>query len=483
MSRMSARRVFWTCALSALLAVFALPAVASAAKKKGVNKAKCSSELAIKGEGSSAQKAAQQNDWIPGFEKSATNKAACSGTQGSGAKPKVTYAPEGSGAGLKAFGAEGEPVFHGKTVQYAGTDEAPNEGQKNEIEAHSAGIVQKPVLATIPVAVFAEANIIHLPEGCTANSKEAPGRLSLSNAALSEFWLGHIKTWGELISFEHTENPGAEDTITPESCLADEITHVVRLDQSGTTHTFKKYLGIISKEKVPFEGPISPADWDETAEGKENTDWPTADSVIRPLKKGGAELAALVANTPSSIGYVNLAEARANLAFIKTSEGGTAGPGSTTFWAVLQNSGTATETKSGKKQKYADPSTNGEMKALANSNCEGEKFTNGTGTKFPPKSVFDTWNNVTSETKQKKYTLCGLTYDLAVSYALKFTEAPEEGQPTTVINFLEYVLNDEAEGGQKKLEEPSDFFSIGKLDKEAVKGLGEVFEKEIATEV
>src|SRR5271166_283800 len=194
MSRLSTRRVVSACALSAALAAFAVPGTASAKGKKGVVGEKCSSELAIKGEGSSAQKPAQQNVWIPGFETS-KNADACSGTQGGGKKPKVTYAPEGSGAGLKAFGAEGEPIFHGKTVQYAGTDEPPNEKQKAEIEAHEEKPGAEPeALYSLPVLQFAVTMIVHLPEGCTATSTVAEGRLVLSNKTMNEIWEGTLKT-------------------------------------------------------------------------------------------------------------------------------------------------------------------------------------------------------------------------------------------------------------------------------------------------
>jgi ABC-type phosphate transport system substrate-binding protein len=487
MSGLSTRRLASTCALSIALAAFAVPGVASAKGKKGVSKEKCSSELAIKGEGSSAQKAAQRNVWIPGFETS-SNGAACSGTQGGGKKPEVTYEPNGSGAGLKAFGAEGEPIFHGKTIQFAGTDEAPNKKQKEEIEAHGLGITQTPTLATLPVTQFAVATIVNLPTGCTATSKAAPGRLALQNKTLYQFWIGHIKTWGELISMEEAESNGKGangDKIEGAGCLADKIAHVVRLDQSGTTHTFKRYLDLISEEKVPFESEAKTAEGEEnfgeTAEGAQNTSWPVGDEVLRPGSKGGGEEAKLVLNTPSSIGYVNLAEARAEEGAITHEKfvPPAGGEGKQSFWAVLQNTGTPTEAESGKKQKYADPSSNGDVAAKADSNCAGEKFTNGKGEKFPPKSVFDTWNNVTSNTKQKAYSLCGLTFDLEVSYENAFNEAPAAGQATTAENYLSFILNEEAGGGQKLIDNEQDYFEIGaKLDKEAKTGLAELFEEE-----
>jgi len=467
-------------ALLVAIAAVAMPGIASAKGKKGVVGEKCSSELAIKGEGSSAQKVAQQNVWIPGFETS-NNPAACNGTQGGKAKPKITYEPSGSGAGLRAVGAEGEPISHGKTVQYAGTDEPPNETQKNEIEAHEEPKGAEPeAVYSLPVLQFSVAAIVHLPTGCTATSSIAPGRLVIQNRLLLRFWEGIIRTWGELIEFETKEGPGNHDSITGTSkttaeCLASEIAHVVRFDQSGTTHVFKEYLGLIGKEKVPFENnkgeSVGEKNWNETAEGKENTSWPVADKVIRPAAKGGGEVAKLVAATPSSIGYVNLPEARAD-GFAAP----TGGPGKETFWMEVQNTGTPTETESGKKQKYADPATNGPEEKKANANCVKEKYTNGAGTKFPPKSAKGLWNNVTTETKQKAYPLCGLTYDLAMTPLRLFVEPPAPGQATTVVDFLSYVLNEEAEGGQVKVE-GNDYERLpAKLDKEAKAGLAEISE-------
>jgi ABC-type phosphate transport system substrate-binding protein len=319
---------------------------------------------------------------------------------------------------------------------------------------------------------------VHLPHGCTATSKYkgAEGRLVLGNETLAKLWLGQITTWGELIETETKENPGNGDKIAGTGCLTATIKHVVRLDQSGTTHVFKKYLGLISTEKVPFENvkkeAVGSKDWDETAEGAENTSWPVADAVIRPAAKGGGEEAKLVAETESSVGYVNLPEARASK-FVPGDEGG---EGTERFWVEIQNSGTASEVKAGKKQKYADPATNGEVAAKANANCVKEKYTNGKGTKFPPKTTKGLWNEVTTETKQKAYPLCGLTYDLAVTPFKLFVEPPAEGQATTVVDYLSYVLNEEPEGGQVKVE-GNDYERLpAKLDKESKAGLAEVSE-------
>jgi ABC-type phosphate transport system substrate-binding protein len=490
MKGISSRRIFTACAFLAALVAFAVPGIASAKGKVGKVGEKCSSEKAIVGEGSSAQKVAQQNVWIPGFEKS-KNPDACSGTQGGGKKPTLKYEPNGSGSGLKAFGAEGETKFHGKTVQYAGTDEPPNKAQKEEIESHEEKAGEEPeALYTLPVLQFSVTVIVHLPEGCTASSlvTGATGRLALGNETLYKIWNGELTTWGAVIAEETKENPGAGDKITGSGskttaeCEAATITLVVRFDQSGTSHVFKKYLALIEPTPSPqtFERPSpEPPDaetltWKTAAEGTGNQKWPasTHARTIMPTAKGGGEEAKLVAETPSSIGYVNLPEARASK-FVAGREGG---EGTSRFWVALQNSGTASQTKSGKKQKYAEPSTNAPITTEANANCVKEKYTNGEGAKFPPKSTKDTWNNVTTGTKQKEYPLCGLTYDLAVTPFKIFVEPPEPGQATTVVDYLSYVLNEEPEGGQVNIV-GHDYERIpAKIDKEAREGLAEVSE-------
>jgi hypothetical protein len=428
---------------------------------------------AIAGQGSTLQARAQQSVWDTGFNTSA-NGAACNGTQGSKAKPSITYTPTGSGAGLESWGVNKKTANYSASNAFIATDEPPNEQQKAEIESRA----QKPVkeaLLTIPVLQDAVALVVHLPKGCKATSTKAPGRLVLQNKALNNLWLGKLATWGALMKEEEVEGPGGGDKITPASCLEKHIKHVVRLDQSGTTHQLKKYLGLIGGEKVPVENDkkeaVGSKSWGEVAEASENQSWPTADAVIRPAAAGGAEEAAKVAAEESSIGYVNLADARANTKFAPP-EGGAE---KESFWVELQNSGTKTETESDKLQTYADPATNGEAAASADANCYKEAYTDGVGDKFPPKSVKDTWNNVTSETKQKNYPLCGITYDLALDSYYSFTLAPTEGQIVrTVSDYFGYMLNAEAAGGQVAIE-GHDYEALpGNVQKIAAAGVKEI---------
>ena len=238
----SARRLVPACVISAAaVAALAAPGMASAEVAEqcsGVN---------VTGQGSSLQKLAQQNVWNPDFNTS-TAKAACSGKQGSKDKPAVAYTSTGSGAGLKSWGAEptsGNPfVGFSSTNAYLGTDEPPNAAQKAEIEAKATG--GSDTLQTIPVLQGAVAVIVHLPAGCTATSKAFAGRLVLGNATLEGIYRGTISKWSQI-----TEDG---DTLEGGSCNSGEtIKRVVRLDQSGTTHIFKKYLDLINGSKFEDE--------------------------------------------------------------------------------------------------------------------------------------------------------------------------------------------------------------------------------------
>jgi hypothetical protein len=122
------------------------------------------------------------------------------------------------------------------------------------------------------------------------------------------------------------------------------------------------------------------------------------------------------------------------------------------------------------KAKFSDPSTDGDTEPLANAHCEKTKYTNGTGTKFPPKTTADVWNEVTTATKEKAYPICGLTYDMVLS---KYSAYPgtSEGEVTTAGNYLNFVLNTETTGGQELIL-GHDYEPLPtKLLKEALKGV------------
>ena len=408
MTLLSARRIVPACILSAAtVAALAAPGAASAALGE-----QCSGSN-ITGKGSSLQKLAQQTVWDPAFNTS-TSLRACSGTQGSKGKPTVTYESVGSGAGLEAWGVNGH-AFEGSNG-YVGTDEPPNSLQKEEIESHKTKPSAEKTLETIPVLQGAVAIIVRLPKGCDATSTSGGGRLVLDNVTLEKIWRGVITKWNEI-----TENG---DKLTGASCTpTSTIIRVVRKDQSGTTSIFKKYLALINGEKNVF-GELG---WREISEGHPNNeDWPG--EVTRPPGTGGGELVKKVSETPSSIGYANLADARTNGTFTPP----TGGRNTPRFWVPIQNNGTEQV-----EETYADPSTDGPAKEPANANCANTEYTNGE-TPFPPANTLDVWNEVTTKTAEPNYPICGLTYDLTFHEYSKYPGTTLQ-EATTVNNFMLFV--------------------------------------------
>jgi ABC-type phosphate transport system substrate-binding protein len=244
MTSLSARRIVSACILSAaMVAALVAPGAASAAGKLGE---KCSGSN-IEGQGSSLQKLAQQTVWDPQFNISGAG-GACNGTQGSKAKPTVTYTSTGSGAGLESWGANGHAADFEASNAWVSTDEPPNSTQISEIEAHG----KTETLETLPVLQGAVAIIVNLPAGCTATSTSpSPARLVFNNVTLEKIFRGTITKWSEI-----TE---AGDKLSGKTCnAATPITPVVRKDESGTTHIFKKYLGLINGGSFGVKSPKAP---------------------------------------------------------------------------------------------------------------------------------------------------------------------------------------------------------------------------------
>jgi len=452
MTSLSARRLIPACILSAAtVAALVAPGVASATGKLG---AQCSGSN-ITGQGSSLQKLAQETVWDTEFNTSGAYRA-CNGTQGTKAKPTVTYDSTGSGKGLESWGANGHAAEFEAKNAWISTDEPPNSTQISEIEAHGA----TETLETIPVLQGAVAIIVNLPAGCTGSSKTNAERIVINNVTLEKIFRGNITKWSEI-----TDNG---DKLSGKTCKPEtSITPVVRLDGSGTTHIFKKYLGLINKETFETEKAETKT-WDEVSEGTENTTWPAAAHVVKPETTGGGALVSKVAATPSSIGYANLADARNSGSFSSPS----GGPGTTRFWVELQNNGigtTGTVT-------YAEPASNGDFYTTpGNANCIGEEYANGVNP-FPPPGVLEPWNEVTTKLTEKNYTLCGLSYALAFTTYSSYAGTTEK-EATAVNNFLDFVLGTNPatgdEGGQVLIGKDHDYLPLptGAVLNDAQKGV------------
>ncbi len=416
MTSLTARRFLLAFASSASVALaLAAPGAANA----GTLGEQCSGS-AIEGSIASSPQLVAQFVWAPAFNKS-PNPKACNGTQGSKGTPKVGY--EADGIGMEAWGVNGH-AFEGNRIAFVGTDEPPEAQQRTEIQSHSKH-PHVNILETIPVMQEAVAIIVDLPQGCSATSKRFPGRLLLDNVTLEKIFRGVITKWSEI-----TEDG---DKLKGEKCdAATTITRVVREDTEGATSILKRYLGLINPEHNVLAG----LGWGELATAAHSTEWPG--SVARASNDYGE--ASTVAATPSSIGYANLAFARAQGSFTPPNGGKT----TARFWVPLQDNGLAQE-----GEIYADPSTDSARNEVASANCAGISYTNGTSSS-PPASTLDLWTEVTTKTTEPHYTLCGLTYDLAFHEYSQFP-GTTLNEATTANNYLRFVLA--TLGGQELIRE------------------------------
>ena len=358
--------------------------------------------------------------------------------------------------------------------------------------------------------------IVHLPAGCVAESfieksgkKFKLGRLVLDNSSVEGVYSGKITTWKQLLENQEKENSNAgSDKMSCKVAAEEEdtITPVVRLDKSGTTHIFKAYLEQVAPseeiemEEYPETLPEGRGNsgckasfgeeeklWSQVSEGCQNQRWPKAAKVKVGTEKGNPGVVKRVNELPSSIGYADLAVAREFHYFSGFSEiiggkkvwvikGGENKKGSETklgeqnqeFWAETQNS--ETPSISG----FADPASNGDVEKPASSNCKNTIYVNGTGETFPPVNTRELWNQAKAQLVQTlKYSICGLTYDLALrQYA--FYPGTSKEEATTVENFLLWALNSKAEGGGA-FEKNTDYEKLpGTIVKEAEKGVKEI---------
>ncbi|HEY2536140.1 MAG TPA: substrate-binding domain-containing protein [Solirubrobacteraceae bacterium] len=373
----------------------------------------------IHGEGSSLQKVAQQiwDDENPltgkGFNKS-TATSACSGTQGSGGKPIVTYNPSGSAAGLEAWGvnASGKSPKE-KVDQFIGTDDAPNATQMGEIDTAAKGAGGKGQALVIPVAQAAIAMLVHYPATCKLTENH------ITNSDLQKVWANEITQWSEISTHE-----GSNCAIA--------ITRVVRQDGSGTSYQFKHYLfEINSTKRKESEAGKGERTWHELQpETLPNREWPNqAANWKRSTNSGGGGEVKEVEAVEGSIGYANLGDARAGFA------GGVR-------WLAVENQTEATPA-------YVYPgTTTGEPSATAaNANCKGTFYTGAEELKNKGAGADDDWSEVYGEHVKgnANYPICTLTWDVGVANYETAGLTKAEGQ--TARDYLNYVVAET--GGQK----------------------------------
>jgi ABC-type phosphate transport system substrate-binding protein len=412
--RWSRRRVGIAVVVALLALVFtAIDAGSAAALGK-----QCSGS-SVKGLGAFLQTRAQ-GQWggegESGFNGS-KDPLACSGSQGSGGKPPVSYIPVSSATALRTWGAEDGTLHTGEfgfPFQFIGTDIAPS-GPASEagtmLSKMKAALGSD--VAVVPVTQTAIAIAAH-PPTLPAHAPCTMPRITANQ--LQRVFSGDITNW-RLIATTSDPSPGGD--------CDQAITRIVRDESAGTTYQFKHYLDQVNpsllsctgKEKrtwaqlqAPFGGETAPnVEWPSNAqcqagEGHVTTvSGPGAEGELGPLR--------YVAEAPGTITYGSLPEAQ--------------------LWAPKQI------VKVNNGVNYSTPET-GEGDA----NCGAAKYTRPAGWEG---GVDIDWSQVygsnplIGEVAKNAYPICTLTWDVAATN--RFSEAAA----TTVHDYLAFVTG---EGGQ-----------------------------------
>lgn len=386
--------------------------------------------------------------------------------------PPINYTGGGSGAGRNAFGATGGT--RSATVRYIGVDEAPTPAQRTTMEAGDPSTAtDNGKLAIVPVAQGSTTVIVNFPQYCQlpagSSNLASYARFKLTDAVLEKVWEGDstADTWGEILP-DIEAIPGAPRTTA--QCAAVPVKRVVRVDSSGTTFAFKKFLKGINPSFT----------WEEPTLG--NTAWPNnagATAVLTGTGTGGGPLATKVAQTFGSIGYVDLASARA-AGFKKESSGNGTGVNSTCqstdvqypgqyiynqeatapglgtpprfgwcytfsktkFWLPLEG---ATSGGALPSNTYYEPVYTTDAIRLNRKGANCSDTTSYSGTPAGSVNGFDPygdWSGVTAALSPQAYPLCTLTYggfwdDYSDVYG---NTATEEAKARTVKDYFTAIL-------------------------------------------
>jgi ABC-type phosphate transport system substrate-binding protein len=355
------------------------------------------------------------SDGKVGFN-SSVDPLACSGSQGSGGTPGVSYVPVSSSAALRTWGAE-DGVLHEKEFgfpfHFIASDIAPGGpvSETGTMLANMSAALGSDV-AVVPVTQTAIAIAAH-PPALPAHPPCTVPRITANQ--LQRVFNGEIANWRQIATASDSSPGGDCDQA---------ITRIVRDESAGTTYQLKHFLDQVNpsplsctgKEKrtwaqlqAPFGGKTPPnAEWPSNAQCQGGESHVT--TVSGP---GEGELGPLrfVAEAAGTITYGSVAEAQ--------------------LWAPKQiinvNNGV----------KYTSPE-NGEGDA----NCGAAKYTRPAGWES---GVDVDWSQVygsdplIGEVAKNAYPICTLTWDIAA------TNHFSEATATTVHDYLAFVAG---EGGR-----------------------------------
>jgi ABC-type phosphate transport system substrate-binding protein len=407
------------CSMTALLAA-GTSVAAMVLSGVGASSAFACTGTPIVGQGSSLQKIAQENVWIP-------DSGFC-----------VTYSSTSSGSGRTAWGVEkagnkpgnaGEaPNTSGDT--YIASDEPLSSTQLSNLdEAAGAGVKGTGQALVIPTVQAAVAVIVNPPEGCTIEV--------ISNEKLQKVWNGTVTKWSEIAG-------GGE------ACKGS-ITRVVRRDSSGTTFVFKEYMQRISNVAT-----CNGKKWKVLAEPANNLVWPEngqtgctgLSTVVVAAKTGGGGEVEQVINSAGSIGYANLGDARAQYTGTNRYK-----------WIKVENK-TAAGAFPGVSSGGEPSTTKGEA------NCKETNYGNKTEleTETGSPKADDNWTTISGlNTKSTTYPICTLTYDIAVvKYGAPGAEygTTAKALAETTKKYLGYDVSTGALSGQAEVSKERDYDAL-----------------------
>lgn len=177
---------------------------------------------------------------------------------------KVTYDPDGAGDGITSF--------TDNDVNFAATDEPLTTTQFDALPGTTL---------TLPVTGGAVTIVYNLPD--------FTGPLELTGSQLAAIYLGTITNWDS--STLATNNSGLPNA---------GIIPVVRADGAGTSYVLTNYL---SDDDSTFASTVGISIL---------PDWPSLGADLPVEETGNSNLAKYVAETPDSIGYVDLADAESH---------------------------------------------------------------------------------------------------------------------------------------------------------------------------
>jgi phosphate transport system substrate-binding protein len=191
----------------------------------------------------------------------------------------INYQGIGSGGGKKA-------IIDG-TVDFAGSDSLLSDQNYTD----GKDLQMYPMIASAVVPIYNIAWNLPKAGAGTATPAAPAAKLVLDRQTLVDIYNGKVNKWNDPAIA--ALNPDLKDVLPNAT-----ITAVHRSDGSGTTEIFTKALASFS------------ADW--TAGGAQSVEWPSDKAGNGVGGKGNQGVAAVVINTPNSIGYVEISFAVSN---------------------------------------------------------------------------------------------------------------------------------------------------------------------------